>query len=171
VFEDTLAIFEEHLASLQRAPLTRSCSPWSPSTDALACLAHPINLRRATYRPVLFGTLCENIEISRHPKHSGPGLWPKRFSLIGHPAQYFGATAPVRSILDSPDIHHGRLNAIAVKVKNVADVIITTAKMTGTERKLMWPYSARHVGPGLFKITDVFWFQSCPRDQRPLFGA
>jgi hypothetical protein len=86
---------------------------------------------------MLFGALCEDIEISRHPKHPGPGLWPERFSLIGHPAQCLGAAAPVRSVLDGPGVYHGRLNVTAVKVKNVAIAIITTVKATGAACKLI----------------------------------
>jgi hypothetical protein len=84
---------------------------------------------------VLFGTLCEDIVVPRDPQHPGPGLWPERVSLIGQPAQYLRAAAPVRSILNNPGVHHkGRLNVIAAKVKNVAIAIITTEKATGTER-------------------------------------
>jgi hypothetical protein len=86
---------------------------------------------------VLFGTLCEDIEIACHPKHPGPGLWPERFSLIGHPAQCLGPAAPVRSVLDGPGVHHGRLKVTAVKVKNVAIAIIATVKATGTAHKLI----------------------------------
>jgi hypothetical protein len=89
---------------------------------------------------VLFRALCTGIG---HPKHSLNGRWPEGVSLIGHSAQCLGAGAPVRSILDGPGAHHGRLNVIAAKVKNVAVAIMTTEKGTGTERKLMWPYSTR----------------------------
>jgi hypothetical protein len=83
--------------SLSTGHLSR---PVSPLPDALSGLTHPINRRLATCRPVLFGTLCEGIEIPCHPKHPGRGLWPERVSLIGHPAQRLRAVAPVCCIVD-----------------------------------------------------------------------
>jgi hypothetical protein len=81
------------------------------------------------------------------PQHPGPGLWLERVCLIGRSAQHLGAAAPVRSILDSPGVHHGKLNVTVAKVKNVADAIITTKKATGTACKLIAYSGAAHVGP------------------------
>jgi hypothetical protein len=91
----------------------------------------------ADLSPRCFGSLCADIVILRDPKHPGPGFWPERVCLIGHQTQCLGAAAPVRSILDDPGAHHGRLFVIVAKVKNVADAIIMTDKPAGTERKFI----------------------------------
>jgi hypothetical protein len=42
---------------------------------------------------------------------------------------------------------NGRFNAIAARVKRVADVIVTTQKATGTACKLIAYSGAAHAGP------------------------
>jgi hypothetical protein len=116
-------------------------------------------LRTASVHLFVFGTLFDPLRQDLiavcNPQHPGPGLWPERVCLIGRSAQHLGAAAQVRSVLDGPNAHHGRLNVIAA-----ADAIIATAKTTGMERKLMEPYSSRPFRSRDSKMIAVLWFQS-----------